>query len=238
MDNYLDMANSIWMWIACIPMILVIAFQAIKFTKRAREVSSLVELSKEDSNKAFKIGIISAIGPSLGISIVMLGLIAQIGAPMAWMKLSDIGAAATELVAIESSANIMGTTLGAADYGMKHFTFACWMTAINATGFMLFSAIFSDKLDKLNKKMTGGDPALMGVIGVGALCGAMSHAFSGELVKGLDPETRGFAIAAIGSGICMLILSRIAKKYPKLKQYSLGISMIVGMIITITFNRI
>ena len=62
---------------------------------------SSVEVNLEQglANRAFKIGLISAIGPACGVFIVMVGLMASIGGPMAWLRLSIIGAAATELSA-------------------------------------------------------------------------------------------------------------------------------------------
>ena len=57
-------------------------------------------------------GLISAIGPALGVFIVMVGLMASIGGPMAWLRLSIIGAAATEL----SAANIGAEACGAVSY--------------------------------------------------------------------------------------------------------------------------
>lgn len=54
-----------------------------------------IQLDPEIPKKAFKIGLISAIGPAMGVFIVMVGLMTVIGGPMAWMRLSIIGAAAT-----------------------------------------------------------------------------------------------------------------------------------------------
>lgn len=72
---------------------------ALLFMRQAKKAAVEVNLEQGLANKAFKIGLISAIGPACGVFIVMVGLMASIGGPMAWLRLSIIGAAATELSA-------------------------------------------------------------------------------------------------------------------------------------------
>lgn len=73
---------------------------------------------------------------------------------------------------------------------------------------------------------------------ISAMCGAFGFLFGNELLKGLNPATRPFAVSGIGAAIAMIILERIAKKYPKLGEYNLGIAMIAGMVCAVVYNRI
>lgn len=238
MTDYLQTANSIWMWIAAVPITVVVVIQAIIFYKRAMDSAKLVDLSMDDAKRAFKVGAVSAIGPAMGVFVVMLGLMSAIGGPLAWMRLSIIGAAPTELAAAEMAAKGMGTTMGGADYGLIEFSNAAWVMALNGGAWLLFTGLFTDKLDGLTKKVSGGDSKKIGILMIAAASGAFAYFFGNELFKIRDPENKTFAVAALAGAVSMMVLERMAKKYPKLAEYNLGVSMIIGMASSVIFNRI
>ncbi|MDO5017967.1 MAG: DUF5058 family protein [Lagierella massiliensis] len=227
--SHLQAANSIWLWIACVPTLVLVIYQAIYFYKRVKDAAVLVDLGSGEVSKAFKIGAMSAIGPAFGVFVVMLGLSSQIGGPLAWLRLSIIGAAPTELAASEMAANAMGTTLGAPEYNLVNFANAAWVTALNGASWLVVSGLFADKLDVASKKVTGGDAKLLGAISIGAICGAMGFFFANELAKGIRGNIPAIAAGCV-SVVAMLILHQISKKYPKLTEYTLGIAMVLGMI--------
>jgi hypothetical protein len=82
--DYKVLANSWVIWLAVLPVALVEIYQAYIFAKKSREAGASVGLSKEEADQAFKVGMRSAVGPALGVFAVMLGLMAAIGAPLAW----------------------------------------------------------------------------------------------------------------------------------------------------------
>ena len=81
-----------------------------------------------------------------------------------------------------------------------------------------------DKLDMLSKKVSGGDVKVMGVIGGAAMAAAFSYLVSGHLIAG-----GARLLTAVVSGVVMIGLIFIIKKFPKLEEHSLGIAMIIGM---------
>lgn len=228
-QNYLDIANSWIMWLAVTPVLIVSLYQAYVFAKKARESGHLVGLSKEEASKAFQVGLTSAIGPALGVFVVMLGLMAAIGGPIAWQRLAIIGAAPTELAAATQAATAMGVELGGEGYGLNHYANAAWVMALNGGAWLLFTALFTDKLEIITQKVSGGDAKTLGVIGGGAIVGSFGYLFMAEVKKGLAAEGNSHLAAAIASLVAMIILDNIAKKYPKLTEYNLGIAMIIGM---------
>ena len=110
--DYLTIANSPVFWGLCGITVLISLAQALLFMRQAKKAAVEVNLEKGLANKAFKIGLISAIGPACGVFIVMVGLMASIGGPMAWLRLSIIGAAATELSAASMGAQAAGVEFG------------------------------------------------------------------------------------------------------------------------------
>lgn len=236
--DYLNVANAWILWAGCLPVVVIVALQAIIFTKRAQESAKIVGLTDSETKKAFKVGAVSAVGPALGVFVVMLGLMAVIGGPLAWMRLAIIGAAPTELAAANMAAKAMNTELGSPDYGIVHFANAAWVMALNGSAWLVTTGLFSDKLEKITKRVSGGDSKKLGIIAVAAMCGAFSYLFGTELVKGLKPETRAFMISGIAAAIAMLILDKLAKKYPKLLEYNLGFAMIAGMLAAVVYNSL
>lgn len=238
MNDYLDVANSPVLWMAAIPLAILVLIQAIIFYKRTMASADLVDLSKKEANQALRVGAISAIGPAMGVFVVMLGLMSVIGGPLAWIRLSIIGSAPTELAASEMAAKGMGTAISSPNYGAVDFANAAWVMALNGSAWLLFTGLFSHKVEGITEKITGGEPKRLEILMVAAMCGAFAYLLGSELIKVLNPETRAFAVSGVGAAVAMILLERAAEKVPKLSEYNLGISMIIGMACAVIYNRI
>jgi len=225
MKEYLKVANDPVLWAMAMPLVILVAIQAGIFSKKAFAAGNSVELTKKEAKDAFRIGAISAIGPALAVFVVMLGMMAVVGAPMTWLRLSIIGAAPTELAASTMGAQAMGVEFGSEGYGILEFANSVWAMSLNGIGWLLFVGLFTHKLEGIRDKVSGGDSKLTGEIGGAAMLGAMAFLVGGHLIAG-----SGRLVAALASGIAMVILSKLAVKVPKLLEYNLGISMVVGMV--------
>lgn len=160
-------------------------------------------------------GLTSAIGPALGVFVVMLGLMSAIGGPIAWQRLSIIGAAPTELTAATMAAQAQGLELGGQGYGLINFANASWVMALNGSAWLLTTGLFTDKLAIATKKISGGDTRKLAIIGGAAMCGAFGYLF-GDYIIGLhdgnispDMEPGRFAIS---TGAMMACLDRFTLK--------------------------
>ena len=120
--DYLAIANAPIFWALCGITVVISLAQALLFMRQAKRAAVEVNLEQGLANKAFKIGLISAIGPACGVFIVMVGLMASIGGPMAWLRLSIIGAAATELSAATMGAQAAGVEFGGNGYTLYSYT--------------------------------------------------------------------------------------------------------------------
>lgn len=238
MKEYLNVANSPLIWASAIPITVLVVIQAVIFIKRAYASAHLVDLTREEANKAFKVGALSALGPAMGVFVVMLGLMAVIGGPLAWMRLSIIGAAPTELAAANMAAKAMGKELTSANYGLMEFANATWVMGLNGAAWLLSTALFSHKIEGITHKISGGDPKKVKILMIAAMCGAFGYMFGNELKKVLNPKTAAFAVAGIGAAVAMYLMEKLSKKFPKLGEYNLGIAMIIGMFCAVIFKRL
>lgn len=230
MNNVTEVSNSLPLWLSVVPVVIAVLCEAVIFTKKAKKAGNLVDLSEEESKRAFRVGATAAIGPSLGVFIVMLGLMSAIGAPISWQRLSIIGAAPTELAAANMAAKAQNVTLGSDTYNLVNFANAAWVMALNGSAWLFTSGLFTDKLDKISHKVTGGDTKKLGILSVTAMCGAFGYFAVNEFVKGLEPGNAPIIAAVVASSLSMGLLTKLGKKYPKLGEFSLGLAMIIGMI--------
>ncbi len=232
--NYLNIANDPLLWVIVIPTVIMVAIQAFLFSRKAYKASEVTKLTKQDCNTAFRVGAISAIGPSLSVFVVMVAMMAVIGGPITWLRLSIIGAAPTELTAATIGAQAMGVEFGSPEYGITEFASSVWTMCLNGCGWLIFCGLFTDKLSKLQDKVAGGDSKLMTEICGAAVLGTASYLVISNSLKKIDGMSK-FAKdmfgAALISAIAMVILDKVSVKMPKLKEYNLGISMILGMIV-------
>ncbi len=231
-DNFMEIANSGIMWLGAAVVLIAVALEAIIFTKKARDAAHLVDLSKEEADQAFRVGMTSAIGPALGVFFVMVGLMGVIGSPLSWMRLSIIGAAPTELAAATMAAKAQGTTLGAPDYNLINYANATWVMALNGGAWIFFSGAFADKLDVIQEKISRGDPSRIQILSVTAIIGAFAYMFLNEIFKAIrDFKDPTGIVVAVSSAVLMILFEKFGEKHPKLKEFNLGLVMILAMVL-------
>ncbi len=230
MKEYLEVANDPMLWLMCLPVVAVVGIQAIIFSKKAFASANTVQLTKKEATDAFRIGAISAIGPAVAVFVVMLGMMAVVGGPMTWLRISIIGSAPAELAASTMGAKAMGVEFGGEGYGVIEYANSVWAMTLNGIGWLLFCGLFTHKLDGLRNKISKGDSKLTGEIGGAAMLGAMAYLVGGHLIAG-----SGNLVAALVAGIAMILLGKLAEKLPKLAEYNLGIAMVIGMVAAVLY---
>ena len=150
--SYLEIANSTGMWLVCSVIIFVVIFQAAVFMRKAYKTGKEMGLSDEQMQSAMRSGAISTVGPSLAVVVAMISLIVSLGAPFAWMRLSVVGSIPFELMAAETGAVAMGTSLGSSTYDVSAFATSVWTCTLGASGWLLICAFFTDKFDIVRRK--------------------------------------------------------------------------------------
>lgn len=226
--NLLKIANGKAVWFLAAFIVVVAILQAIMYTKLAYKTAGEIGMEKAVCDQAMKTGMITAIGPSIAIFIVMVGLMSVIGGPLAWMRLSIIGAAPTELTAATVGAEAYGVTFGGADYDLMALATSWWTMAINGAGWLLLVGLFTPKLEVIREKVSGDDTQWLGVLAGAATLGIFGYLNSGDVVKGGSN-----LVAVILGAIVMVILGIITDKNEKLKpvkEYALGIAMLIGVL--------
>ncbi len=235
--DYLAISNLPIFWLLASLTVIVSAVQAILFVRQANKATRECHLDPQLPKQAFKIGLISAIGPACGVFIVMVGLMAAIGGPMAWLRLSIIGAAATELSAATMGATASGVTLGGEGYTLTVLAVSWFAMALNGAGWLVFTGVATPALEKLRDKMSGGDIGWLAAMSAACSIGIFGYLNANQMIGSGGSVAVGPAIAVLTGALSMMGISRfIVPKHPKLAEYSLGIAMIIGIACAIVYD--
>ena len=219
--DYVEISNSMIVYLLCGITVAIAFIQAVLYIRMAKKMTVKANIPATVPKTAFRVGLISAIGPALGVFIVMVGLMTSIGGPMAWQRLSIIGAAPTELTAATLGAEAAGAELGGAGFTLKVMAVSWFVMALNGAGWLVVTGLFTPALENLRTKMSGA--CSLGIFG---------YLDVNEIGKGW-----GNAAAVAGGIIGMAILEKfVAKKVPKIREYNLGIAMIIGMLFAIIYD--
>ncbi|MBQ3646620.1 MAG: DUF5058 family protein [Synergistaceae bacterium] len=237
--DYLQISNQPIIWLLCGVTVLIAALQAYFFIRLARKTSASVSLDPAIPKKAFRIGLITAIGPALGVFIVMVGLMAAIGSPMSWLRLSIIGAAATELAAATNGATAAGVTFGGEGYTLMILAVSWFAMALNGAGWLVSTGLFTPLLEDLRAKVSGGDIKWLGVMSAACSIGIFGYLNANSMIAKGPHINMGVTSAVLGGAIGMMLLGKfVVPKYPRLAEYSLGIAMIIGILAGIIHDTI
>ena len=198
----MKIANSIPMWIACgIPVILVIA-QALIFAKKSYSAGKKIGLTEK---------------------------LITVGGPMAWMRLSLIGSVMFESIAAGFGTASVGVQLGADTLTPLALDMAVWTMILGSIGWIIFATISASRMDKVQHKISGGDPAKLMAISSAAIIGAFSSMSSSHLIK-LNKNSVACVLGAVFMAILLTISEK--KNIKWLKEWNLTISILAAMIIT------
>ena len=227
--DYLAIANSWQVWLCAFACVGIIVAQSVFFTKLCYKNAPLVGLTKEQCGKSFRCGMITAIGPSLSCFIGAISMITVVGGPLAWMRLSMIGAAATELTAAATGAAAYGVEMGGAGYDITVMA-NTWLTmALNGCGWLLVVLLLTPRMEKVRQRVGGGDDVWLGLITCGASIGLFGYMASQYYIQIVSVPPAAWS--CIAGTVTMLACVRLAPKAPWLKEYGLGIAIVAGILV-------
>lgn len=166
-----------------------------------------VGLTEKQMKRAMKSSAITSNGPSIVILSGMLSLVITVGGPMAWV----------------------GVQLGADVLTPESLTMAVWAMIIGSIGWVLFATFSANRMEKVQEKVAGGNPAKLMAIATAAIIGAFSAMSAQHLVK-----MNKNSIACVLGAMIMGVLSTVSEKknIKWLKEWNLTISILASLVIT------
>lgn len=232
MNEVVQIANSPAVWLCSAVIVSMVVVQSAFFMRLAKKNAAEMGISPEDCKLAFRTGMVSALGPAVACFVALVGLMAVIGGPIAWQRLAIIGAAPTELAAanaVTAAAGLSGAQISDPSFTLPLLAATWWAMALNGCGWLVFSALFADRLEVMREKIGGGDTRWLGVLSSAAMIGIFAFLTLNSVVVKLVVQVPQ-ACAALGSAVAMFACIKIGEKMPRLREYSLGIAIIAGLI--------
>ena len=218
--DYLKIANSMPMWIAAGGAVALIIVMATVFALKSYKTGKEMGMTDAQMKGAIKSASITSIGPSIVILSTMLTLLITVGGPVAWMRLSFIGAVMFESMAAGFGTQAVGVELGSAAMNGEALAAAVWTMVLGSIGWIIWGTFVGNKMDKVQNILAKGDTRILGVI-------SGSH-----LVK-----VNLNSIACLVGGIAMFVVLTLANKTGKtwLKEWALTFAILIGMLSTLVF---
>ena len=227
--DYMEIANSLPMWLAAGTAVVLALFQAILFARKSYATGKTIGLTEKQMKGAMRSSLITSIGPSIVILTGLLALLVSVGGPMSWMRLSYIGSIMFELMAVGFGTEAVGVQLGVDPMTEMAFANAVWTMVLGSIGWIVVSVLTADKMGKVQDKVVKGNKALLAVVSTAAILGAFAALVSPHILS-----FNKNSIAALAGGGIMLILSLIMKSKPEikwLKEWALAFALFGGMIV-------
>ncbi|MDD6441347.1 MAG: DUF5058 family protein [bacterium] len=226
----LQIANSLPMWIACGLAVGLVVVQAAVFAKNAWSAGKKMGITEKQMKSAVKSSAITSIGPSIVILSGMLSLLISVGGPMAWMRLSLIGSVMFESIAAGIGTSSVGVQLGADALTPEALTMAVWAMILGSIGWVVFATFSADKMEKVQEKVAGGNPAKLMSIATAAIIGAFS-AMSAQHITKLNKNSIACILGAVIMGALITLGEK--KNIKWLKEWNLTISILAALVITV-----
>lgn len=224
-----EIMNSYGMWIACSFMMLVLIIQSVLFVKVSLKESKNLGMDQQKIKEGIRSAMVTSIGPTVAQIVILMSLIAVVGAPNAWMRINDVGAGRSEIAQVSIGASVFGVEPGAAGYGVEAFSYSLWAMALNNVGWMIMALLCAGKMgimvEKLNTKY---DPKWIKLLMKGSVLGVFGYLLTGNIIG----KPNYYILAAVISAIVMLALGKLFGKNQRIQEISLGIAMLCGMLIT------
>lgn len=227
MDFY-DLVNSNLLYILVAIVIIYVFFLAFYFAKKAWNRALELGYSKKDLQKVIKSTISATIVPSIAIVIGLFTLVASLGVPFPWLRLSVIGSVAYELVASETAtAALLGENASLADASVQDLVTVMFvMTAAITSG--LFTLLFFGKKIQKRVNQLGSNKMSFGFVAIECLMVALAATF---LPAFLLKDWTSF-LTFVTSLIITITFGLLSMKYQKLawiKDFVLALALLGGM---------
>lgn len=230
MDSFKEIANKPALWIACIPMVLIICYQAYSFMKKAFKTGLEMGMSRDTLKIAIRSGAISAVGPSCAIGVGVVALMAIIGGPFGFLKLADCGSLIYEL----TNVNLISEALGTTSDALSKFNWVdlIWTMAASCVFWFVTVAFMTPSYDKILQKVIKKDENVLNYVVMACTIGIYCKNAVPHLIK-ISPAT--YAVLASAAVMLVLVVIKNKLKLKWLNEWSLPISMIFGMAASVVF---
>ena len=229
MQDYLSIANSGLMWAAVSVPMAVMAVQVYLLLKRSLKDGKRMGIKNEQIKSAVIASATASVGPSVSILAGMVSLMVMMGAPIAWMRLSYIGAVMYEMTSADVGAQAVGVAFEQSSMTAEAYANGVWAMTLGSIGWIIVAGLFTHKIDFLRTKLAGGDSKALPIITAAATLGCYCSLTFDKMYPVAVENKNIYAV--IGGALTILALSTWNKKRKAkwVSNWSATIAMVIGV---------
>lgn len=232
--THIQLANSTTMAVLCGVTILIVLLQPVLFVMLALKRGKELNMPKEELKEAARSSAIFSIVPSLPIVVSYLMLVPLLGRYFPWLRLSVVGSATYETMVANMAAQAFGLeSMAVDDIPLDVFVAIIFVVSIGILGGNIFNVIFLKTYDKGVESVKSRNAALVPII-TSAMFLGMYGTFAAPYLTSISDLPMISAI--VSAGAMSIVMSRVSKAVPKLKEFAFPISMLTGMFISCIVN--
>jgi len=239
--TFLEVANDRFVYYVVAGVLLVVLAILLNFLRLALKRANEMGIPKEDITTTIRTTILTSIGPSFSILLPFLTLMALLGAPWSWLRLSVIGSTSMEIYLSDMSMTAAGfKSLGVETSGQA-FCLQALAVAITCSPTMIVNLLFTKKYSTAisnakNSKYYGEINAATGALFLGVMC------YLGmNIVISNVPAANYVPVAVLLTTIVVGVIGdTIIEKYKlkKIAGYTFAIYLIIGLASAIFWDKI
>ena len=229
MQDYLSIANSGLMWAAVSVPMAVMAVQVYLLLTRSLKDGKRMGIKNEQIKSAVIASATASVGPSVSILAGMVSLMVMMGAPIAWMRLSYIGAVMYEMTSADVGAQAVGVAFEQSSMTAEAYANGVWAMTLGSIGWIIGAGLFTHKIDFLRTKLAGGDSKALPIITAAATLGCYCSLTFDKMYPVAVENKNIYAV--IGGALTILALSTWNKKRKAkwVSNWSATIAMVIGV---------
>lgn len=234
MNDYMNIANSKYLFICAAVLVALVIVQSIVFLSMALKRGKELNISKDKMGRAFKSGLITSVVPSIAIVAALISLVPVLGIPISWGRLSVIGSLTYEVMAAGIGASVMGVDgLGGSGYTVEAFVSSVWVMCFGSIWAVSMVAFFLKTFKKKIAEKRNIDKKWNEIFSNAAFLGVFSIFIAEPVVKG------GISLITLISGAIIMVGMIALVKLTKVKwlgDFALPVSMLGAMACSILFS--
>lgn len=234
MNDYMDIANSKYLFICAAVLVALVIVQSIVFLSMALKRGRELNITKDKMWRAFKSGLITSVVPSIAIVAALISLVPVLGIPVSWGRLSVIGSLTYEVMAAGIGASVMGVEgLGGSGYTAEAFVSSVWVMCFGSIWAVSMVAFFLKTFKKKIAEKRNIDKKWNEIFSNAAFLGVFSIFIAEPVVKG------GISLITLVSGAIIMVVMIALVKLTKTKwlgDFALPVSMLGAMACSILFS--
>ena len=229
MQDYLSIANSGLMWAAVSVPMAVMAVQVYLLLTRSLKDGKRMGIKNEQIKSAVIASATASVGPSVSILAGMVSLMVMMGAPIAWMRLSYIGAVMYEMTSADVGAQAVGVAFEQSSMTAEAYANGVWAMTLGSICWIIVAGLFTHKIDFLRTKLAGGDSKALPIITAAATLGCYCSLTFDKMYPVAVENKNIYAV--IGGALTILALSTWNKKRKAkwVSNWSATIAMVIGV---------